>query len=107
MAVLGPVVGLIGSNPAYIDGNLSAAINIAGSRQGYFFNYARTDANQYTASAVAAVYQTTGTRSFFVDETGVIRVAGGNLPSTWRYLTGWPACENGTLVYLTPILRIA
>jgi type IV pilus assembly protein PilA len=65
------------SIPPYIDAGLAAAIGPAGSvneRQGYFFTYALVNRNQYTCTATPIVAGTTGTRVFFVDESGVIRL---------------------------------
>ncbi len=55
--------------PPYIDTNLSA-----GTKQGYNFVYALGNANQYTCTGTPATAGVTGTRIFFVDETGVIRL---------------------------------
>jgi prepilin-type N-terminal cleavage/methylation domain-containing protein len=73
MAVLGS------ATPAYIDGSLAAAIAAGSAKQGYFYTYAFVNVNQYTCTASPAVSGTTGTRVFFVDESGVIRLtnAGG------------------------------
>jgi len=68
LAVLGAAA------PPYIDNALAAAINAAAARQGYFFTYARQNVNQYTCTATPAQVGTSGTRVFFVNETGVIRL---------------------------------
>jgi type IV pilus assembly protein PilA len=60
--------------PPYIDAALAGATAAATERQGYFFTYALVDRNQYTCTASPAVAGTTGTRIFFVDESGVIRL---------------------------------
>jgi len=67
------------SVPPYIDAALAGAVAAPG-RQGYFYVYALVNANQYTCTANPAVAGTTGTRIFFVDESGVVRLnnAGGN-----------------------------
>ncbi len=70
------------TNPPYIDGVLAS-----GTRQGYTFTFtpgavrvvtlAGTDFNvydTYTLTAVPVTVGTTGTRRFFVDQSGVIRV---------------------------------
>lgn len=62
------------ATPSYIDDNLSAATAAATATKGYFYTYARVNANQYTCTATPAVSGTTGTRIFFVNETGVIRL---------------------------------
>lgn len=63
LAALGAAV------PPYIDANLSA-----GSKQGYNYAYNLVNANQYTCTGTPATAGVTGTRIFFVDETGVIRL---------------------------------
>jgi len=62
------------ATPPYIDGGLAGAIAAASAKQGYFYTYARTNVNQFTCTASPAVSGTTGTRVFFVDESGVIRL---------------------------------
>lgn len=59
--------------PPYVPGTLAAAINAGTARQGYFFTYTLTNANMYTLQGTPATVGTTGTRRFFVDESGVIR----------------------------------
>lgn len=59
--------------PPYIDSALSGATAAPG-RQGYFYTYTLVNANQYTCTATPAVVGTTGTRVFFVSETGVLRL---------------------------------
>jgi hypothetical protein len=44
------------------------------TKQGYTFTYAQTDADQYTLTAAPVTPNVSGTRGFFVDESGVIRV---------------------------------
>ncbi|MDD4900380.1 MAG: prepilin-type N-terminal cleavage/methylation domain-containing protein [Candidatus Omnitrophica bacterium] len=61
------LAALSGATPPYIDAVLGG-----GAKQGY--NFALTGAaNTFTATARPQTYQTTGVRSFFVDESGVIR----------------------------------
>jgi prepilin-type N-terminal cleavage/methylation domain-containing protein len=60
--------------PPYIDANLAAATAAGTAKQGYFYTYALVNANQYRCTATPAVAGTTGTRVFFVDESGVIRL---------------------------------
>ena len=69
------VVTLAGSNPSFIDSILGS-----GTKQGYVFTYARVNANQYTIVATPVTPNVTGTNTFFVDESGVIRFsnAAGN-----------------------------
>ncbi len=63
LAALGAAV------PPYIDNVLSA-----GQKQGYNYAYALVNANQYTCTATPTQAGVTGTRIFFVNETGVIRL---------------------------------
>lgn len=56
--------------PPYIDAALAT-----GTRQGYTFAYVFVNTNQYTCNANPIVPNTTGTRGFFVDESGVVRGA--------------------------------
>ncbi|MBU1912894.1 MAG: type II secretion system GspH family protein [Candidatus Omnitrophica bacterium] len=60
--------------PPYIDAALASAIDTANTKQGFYFTYVWSNANQYTCLANPAVPGTTGTRIFFVDESGVIRL---------------------------------
>ncbi len=62
------------ATPAYIDGALAGATAAGSAKQGYFYTYAQVNANQFTCTASPAVAGTTGTRVFFVDESGVIRL---------------------------------
>lgn len=55
------------SNPPYIDSLLAGGV-----RQGYTFVYARTDADHYTCRGNPVTPGRTGTRYFYVDETGRI-----------------------------------
>lgn len=66
---------LSNATPPYIDAVLGN-----GTKQGY--GYALTGAtNNFTATAIPSVPGTTGLRSFFVDESGVIRFCTGNTSS--------------------------
>lgn len=47
-------------------------------RQGYNFTYVQVSASQYTLTAAPVTAGVTGTRNFFVDESGVIRVGTNN-----------------------------
>ncbi|MFC1509957.1 type IV pilin protein [Candidatus Omnitrophota bacterium] len=60
--------------PPYIDNALAAATAAASAKQGYFYTYARPNVNQFTCTASPALSGTTGTRVFFVNESGVIRL---------------------------------
>lgn len=70
LAALGAAV------PPYIDNTLAGATAAGTAKQGYFYTYALVNANQFTCTATPAVVGTTGTRVFFVDESGVIRLTG-------------------------------
>ena len=59
--------------PAYCSATLTAATAPGTARQGYFFTYVLVSANQYTMQGTPSTVGTTGTRRFFVDESGVIR----------------------------------
>ena len=61
---------LSSTDPIYIDSVLSS-----GSKQGYNFTYTLIGRNQYTLLAAPQVSGITGTRSFFTDQNGVIRVS--------------------------------
>ncbi len=60
---------LSGATPPYIDATLGT-----GTKSGYTFTYTQVSANQHTCVAAPVTANVTGTRSFFVDESGVIRV---------------------------------
>ena len=68
------LAALSAATPAYIDAGLAGATAAGTAKQGYFYTYALVNANQYTCTATPAVAGTTGTRVFFVDESGVIRI---------------------------------
>lgn len=58
--------------PNYAPASLTTATAAPG-RQGYVYTYAFVNANMYTLSARPATVGTTGSRFFFVDQTGVVR----------------------------------
>lgn len=60
---------LSGATPPYIDATLGG-----GAKQGYAFAYTRVSANQFTVSASPVTANVTGVNSFFVDQSGVIRI---------------------------------
>lgn len=60
--------------PPYIDNTLRDATAVGSSRQGYYFTYTRVTNNEYTCLSTPASSGVTGTRIFFVDESGVIRL---------------------------------
>ena len=66
---------LSGADPPYIDDALGDAVDAANAKQGYFYTYAQGGTvNEYTLTANPATTGVTGTRIFFVDESGVIRL---------------------------------
>ena len=73
LAALGVAANAPG--PAYIDPVLET-----GTKQGYTFTFAGTP-NAYTCIAAPVTVNVTGERSFFVDESGVVRFALRAVPS--------------------------
>ena len=67
------LAALSGANPPYIDATLGA-----GSKQGYNFTYVLVNSNQYTCTAAPVTANVTGSRTFFVDESGVLRLNDAN-----------------------------
>lgn len=59
--------------PPYAPASLTAATAPGTARQGYFYGYTFVNANQYRLTASPALLRSTGSRFFFVDETGIIR----------------------------------
>ena len=68
------LAALSGAVPPYIDASLAGATAVGTARQGYFHTYAMVNNNQFTCTSSPAASGTTGTRIFFVNETGVIRL---------------------------------
>jgi len=68
------LVELTTETPPYIDESLAAATAAATATKGYFYTYRHAHASHYTCTATPAVSGTTGTRVFFVDKSGVIRI---------------------------------
>ncbi len=64
---------LTGATPPYIDSTVFAAAG----RQGYVFTYTQLSNNAYVCSGEPDVDGTTGTRTFAVDSSGVIRATAG------------------------------
>ncbi len=56
------------SDPPYIDSVLAG-----GTKQGYRFTYALINGESFTLNADPSVSGKTGTRHFFVDETGIVK----------------------------------
>lgn len=76
MGAYGDLTELVGTNPPFLDPVLGA-----GSKQGYAFVAAPVDtdgAPTFTANADPLVMGSSGTRGFFVDESGVIRFEQNN-----------------------------
>ncbi len=68
------LAALSAANPPYVDASITGATAAGTARQGYFFTYALVSASQYTCTASPAVANVTGSRTFFVDESGVVRL---------------------------------
>ena len=62
------------SEPPYIDSLLATATSTANSRQGYYYTYVLIDSARFTLNVDPLTPNVTGSRYFFVDESGVIRV---------------------------------
>lgn len=77
------LAALSGAVPAYIDATLGA-----GAKSGYSFSLVSGGANTFEATAIPQAFQTTGVRSFFVDESGVIH---------WTALDVAAAAADGVL----------
>lgn len=72
LGVLGVTSPLTG--PAYIPAALAGATFPGASRQGYWYSYVNNAfAGTYTLQGTPQTIGTTGTRRFYVDQTGVIR----------------------------------
>lgn len=59
------------ANPPYVADSVTRSMG----RSGYRFAYTRTSLATYTLEAIPLIPRTTGTRHFYVDETGVLRVS--------------------------------
>ena len=66
----------LATNGQLIDNTLAA-----GTKQGYVFTMASTDSGNAWTGVAAPVSGNTGTRSFFVNESGVIRFSVGATPT--------------------------
>ena len=62
------------ANPPYIDALLGAATSTSSSKQGYYYLYERVSSQTYTLNAAPVTPSVTGSRYFYTDESGVIRV---------------------------------
>ena len=66
---------LSGSTPPYIDTALSGATASAAAKQGYWYSYTTGNSGQtFSCTGTPQVSGTTGSRVFFVDESGVLRL---------------------------------
>ena len=63
---------LVASVPQYLNPSLDTATT-GSAKNGYFFEYVRLNIAQYVCSARPETYNVTGSRTFAVNETGVIR----------------------------------
>ncbi len=79
LAELGPPPG--GGNPSASAADLISADLAAGNKSGYKFTMVGSPQG-YTINADPQVYNTTGNRSFFTDQSTVIREHLGNEPAT-------------------------
>ena len=70
---------LSGAVPPYIDAGVFAA---SPGHQGYVITYTQITANQYVCGAEPDVLGTSGSRTFAVNETGVIRASAANVKAT-------------------------
>ena len=61
------------ANPPYVDATLTGATTSNNTRQGYWYAYT-SGVNTYGVVASPAQVNVTGTRVFFVNESGVIRL---------------------------------
>ncbi len=61
-----------GASPAYVDDAVDTATT-GSPRQGYNFTYTKISNDQYVCDAVPATAGVSGTRSFAVNESGVVR----------------------------------
>jgi len=68
---------LSGATPPYLDASISSATGTNASRQGYYFTYTG-GTNTYNCLATPASSGVTGTRIFYVDQSGVIRLNAAN-----------------------------
>lgn len=59
------------ANPPYVPASVTRSIG----RSGYGYNYTRTSLATYTLEASPLIAGTTGTRQFYIDETGVLKVS--------------------------------
>jgi len=63
---------LVTSNPSYISPALDTATSGI-AKNGYFYDYVRLNQAQYVCSARPEAYHASGTRTFAINETGVVR----------------------------------
>lgn len=63
--------------PSLLDSNLANATAAPG-KQGYFYTYTPVSRSQFTLTATPDEVNVTGANTYFVDETGIIRVDDAN-----------------------------
>lgn len=63
------------SNPAYLDTTFDDVANVNVDRQGYRFVYTQISSNQFVCSAIPITVNVTGTRTFAINESGVLRAS--------------------------------
>jgi type IV pilus assembly protein PilA len=80
MAQLGPPAGTGGTEGPESAGLIAGSL-ASGESSGYLFTMTATPAG-YTVSAVPKTFGTTGRRTFYLDQTGVIRQNWGQEPAT-------------------------
>lgn len=69
LALLGPAA----VSPAYID-NMLANANNAPEKQGYRFTYTKLTGSEFAVNADPITSGSTGSRHFYIDQTGYVRV---------------------------------
>ncbi len=62
-------------SPPYLDSAAANATSAATARQGYFYTYTRVNPNQFLLTASPVTPGVTGTRVFFVNESGQVRLS--------------------------------
>lgn len=68
-------------DPPYLDSAIANATSTATARQGYFHTYTRVNPNQCILTSSPVTPGVTGSRVFFVDETGRVRLNNAQGPA--------------------------
>lgn len=68
------LTALASASPPYIDSALANATSASSAKQGYYYTFTYLNEDQYTCLSTPKLSGVTGTRIFYVDETGVIRL---------------------------------